>query len=72
MENNMKTALILSVLFAASVASTASLAQNYVLYSSAFGNWHTTITAAPAAGHFTAIDMGRAGQRSRRMHDRSR
>jgi hypothetical protein len=55
----MKTTLILSTLAATlSVVSTASFAQNFVAYSSAFGNSHPTIrVVAPVVGRFAASDF---------------
>jgi hypothetical protein len=63
MEIIMKTTLILSAAAAMLFAvSTASFAQNFVAYTSAFGNSHPTIrTVAPAASCFTASDFGYQG-----------
>ena len=70
METKMKTTLILSALVAAmAVASTASFAQNYVTWSSAYGNSHPTITVAPTVGRITASDFGSAtAPRMRHSH----
>jgi hypothetical protein len=71
METEMKTTLILSTLAAAlSMVSTASFAQNYIQWSSAFGNGHPTVTTvAPIVGRFTASDFGaQTAPRSQRLH----
>jgi hypothetical protein len=85
-EIEMKTTLILAALAAAlSVASTQSFAQNFVNYSSAYGNSHPTIIArtptpvggsrvAPTAGRLTTSDFGyqAAPQRPERLHSPGR
>jgi hypothetical protein len=71
METKMKATLILSTLVTAlSVISTASFAQNYVTYSSAFGNSHPTIrVATPATSRFTASDYAQhSTQQPQRLH----
>jgi hypothetical protein len=62
MEIIMKTTLILSTAATMLFVSTATFAQNFVAYSSAFGNSHPTIrTVAPAVSRFTASDFGYQG-----------
>src|SRR5258708_16527982 len=70
METNMKTTLILSTLVAAlSIVSTASFAQNFVNWTSAYGNSHPTITVAPTVGRLTASDFDSASApRMRHYH----
>jgi hypothetical protein len=59
MEITMKPTLILSTLAVLSIVSSTSFAQNFVTYSSAFGNAHPTInTMAPVISRFTASDFG--------------
>jgi hypothetical protein len=85
MEIEMKTTLTLAALTAAlSVASTQSFAQNFVNYSSAYGNSHPTIIArtptlvggskvAPTVSRFTGSDFGyQAVPRPERLHSPGR
>jgi hypothetical protein len=68
MKTGTKTTLILSTFAVLSVAATAAYAQNYVTYSSAYGN-ATASTVAPVDGRISASDLGYQGiSRQRRLH----
>ena len=59
MKSEPKMALILSTLAALSVVSTASLAQDFTNYSSAYGNANATVaTVSPADGSVSAPEWG--------------
>lgn len=58
MKTGTKMALIASTLTVLSVGSTASFAENFVTYSSAYGKAAATDAVAPIAGGITASDRG--------------
>ena len=59
MKTETKTILILSTLAALSVFSTASFAQDFTNYSSAYGNANATVaTVSPADGSISTPDWG--------------
>jgi hypothetical protein len=62
MKTETKMALILSTLAVLSVVPTASFAQNFVTYPSAYGNADATAaTVPPVNGGITASDWGYQG-----------
>jgi urease alpha subunit len=67
-ETGTKTTLILSTLAVLGVVSTVSIAQNFVTYSSAYGNANATIpTVEPVDGSIGASDWGyQSGPRQHR------
>jgi len=61
MKTGTTMALIVSTLAVLSVGSTASLAQNFVTYSSAYGKATAIDEIAPVADRITALDRGYQG-----------
>jgi hypothetical protein len=61
MKTGTTIALIVSTLAVLSVGPTASFAQNFVAYSSAYGKATTVDEIAPVADGITALDRGYQG-----------
>jgi hypothetical protein len=68
MKADTKMTLILSILAVLGIVSTASFAQDFVTYSSAYGNANATVpTVDPVGGSMSASDLGyQSGPRQHR------